>query len=325
VSSNTFNGYPRGWFVVCFSDEIAVGATLKMRYFDQELVAFRGEDGQVRVLEAYCAHMGAHLGAGGKVEGCTIRCPFHGWRYDGEGACVEIPYAKRIPTKARQKAWPVREVNGVVLVHHDPAGAPPDFEIPVIPEYGRDDWLPWSVSRYHIKTHPREIVDNLADRAHFAFVHNTEIDEFGFEVDGHTATQHVKGRAFLASGGVDPFTSSTTYHGPGYLLMRMEGSALQNYMLFAHTPIAENSLDLRMAVTLKVVGDRKKTESYVGLYLDNLKKGFEDDIRIWENKIYRDPPLLCDGDGPIGKLRKWYRQFYIPQVEHVSVSALPRD
>ena len=93
--------------------------------------------------------------------------------------------------------------------------------------------------------------------------------------------------------------------------MRMDG-ALQNYMLFGHTPVDANSLDLRMAVMLKIVGNRDKTQGFMAKYLDNLKQGFEDDIRIWENKIYRDPPVLCDGDGPIGKLRKWYRQFYVP-------------
>jgi 3-ketosteroid 9alpha-monooxygenase subunit A len=309
VSAHPLIGFPRGWFIICFSDEIPVGGAVPMKYFGQQLVAFRGEDGQVRVLEAYCAHMGAHLGVGGKVEGCTLRCPFHGWRFDGEGACVEIPYAKKIPPKARQQAWVTREINGVVLMHHDPEGQPPTWEIPPIPEYGRDDWLPWLVCRYHIKTHPREIVDNLADRAHFAFVHNTQIDDFSFDVNGHTATQWVKGRAFLARGGVDSFSSTTTYHGPGYLLMRMDG-ALQNYMLIGHVPVDENSLELRMGVTLKVVGDRKKTEGFTAAYLQNLKAGFEDDIKIWENKIYRDPAMLCDGDGPIAALRKWYRQFY---------------
>jgi 3-ketosteroid 9alpha-monooxygenase subunit A len=67
-----------------------------------------------------------------------------------------------------------------------------------------------------------------------------------------------------------------------------------------------------MAVMLKVVGSRERTLGYVAGYLDNLKRGFEDDFRIWEHKVYRDPPLLCDGDGPIGKLRRWYRQFYSP-------------
>lgn len=309
MSASTFAGYPTGWFVVCFSDELPVGGTLKLRYFGEDLVAFRGEDGRARVLEAWCAHMGANLGVGGKVVGCAIQCPFHGWRFGDGGACVHIPYAQKIPPKAKQRAWTVHEVNGVVMIHHDALGRPPAFDIPPIPEYGSPDWLPWSCHRYAIKTHPREIVDNLADRAHFPSVHDTEIDEFGFEVDGHKATQRVRGRAHFP-GGVDPFSSTTTYHGPGYLLMRMDG-LLQNYMLLAHTPVEPNLLDLRMAVTLKVVGNREKTEGYVAGYLANLKRGFEDDIRIWENKIYRDPPVLCDGDGPIGKLRKWYRQFYV--------------
>jgi 3-ketosteroid 9alpha-monooxygenase subunit A len=94
----------------------------------------------------------------------------------------------------------------------------------------------------------------------------------------------------------------------------MDG-ALQNYMLLAHTPVDEDHLELRMAVTLKVVGDRGKTQGFVGLYMDNLKNGFEDDIRIWEHKVYREPAVLCDGDGPIGRLRKWYRQFYEPRGE----------
>src|SRR5205807_10497996 len=104
-----------GWFVVAFSDEIAVGAILPLRYFGRDLVAFRGEDGRVHLIEAHCAHMGAHLGVGGKVVGCAIQCPFHGWRSAGEGNCVELPYAKKIPPKARQEAWPTLEINGVVM------------------------------------------------------------------------------------------------------------------------------------------------------------------------------------------------------------------
>jgi 3-ketosteroid 9alpha-monooxygenase subunit A len=303
------SGYPKGWFAIGFSDEIPAAKAVPLRYFGRDLVAFRGEDGAVRVLDAFCPHLGAHLGHGGTVEGNTVRCPFHAWRFDGSGTCVDIPYAKKIPPRACVAPWVVREINGVVLVYFDPAGGAPEFEIPPIPDYGSEKWLPWTKARYHIATHPREIVDNLADRAHFPAVHNTAIDDFAFEVDGHTATQRVKGRAFLAGGGIDDFASTTTYHGPGYLLMRMDG-ALKNYMLFVHTPIDENHLDLRMGVMLKIVGDRARTEGYVAQYLDNLKRGFEDDIQVWEHKVYREPALLCDGDGPVGRLRRWYRQFY---------------
>jgi 3-ketosteroid 9alpha-monooxygenase subunit A len=318
--SSLLQNYPRGWFVVAFSDDIAVGQSRSMQYFGEKLVAFRGEDGQVHVLDAYCAHMGADLGSGGRVIGNDIECPFHAWRYCGTGECVAIPYAKKIPEKARQRAWRTREVNGLVLVHHDPAARPPDFEIPIISEYGTPEWLPWATKMYRVKTHPREIVENLADRAHFPRVHATEIEDFAFEVNGHTATQRVKGRAILPGGGVDNFSSTTTYHGPAYLLMRMSG-IFDNYMLVAHTPISHGELDLRLGVSLKLAGDRKKTEALVELYMNNLKSGFEDDLRIWENKLYRETPVLCDGDGPITQLRRWYRQFYVAPEEPPAAGA----
>lgn len=306
--------FPRGWFAVGFSTEIPAGEPKALRYLGRHLVAFRGEDGAARVLDAHCPHMGAHLGVGGKIAGDCIRCPFHAWKFDGEGRCVEIPYARKIPPKARVGAWPVLERNGVVFVWHDREGGPPDWEIPALADHGSAAWLPWTTNRYTIRTHPREIVDNLADRAHFPAVHDTAIDDFEFSMAGHTATQRTRGRAFLPGGGVDQFASTTTYHGPGCLMMQMDG-ALSNHMLFAHTPVDHDTLELRMAVTLKVVGNAERTRGYVDHYMANLKAGFEDDIRIWEHKVWRDPPMLCDGDGPIGQLRRWYRQFYLPRTE----------
>ncbi len=304
-----FPGYARGWFVVAFSIEIADGEVKPLKYFGKELVAFRGNDSVIRVFDAFCPHLGAHLGYGGKVVGNDIECPFHAWRFGEGGVCTQIPNARRIPEKARVKEWPVRELNGVVVVYNDPFGGEPVFEIPVIPEYGTDEWLPWASMRYLIKTHPREIVENLADRSHFPTVHKTDIDSFAFDVDGHMANQRTKGRAYLQGGGIDEFSLVATYHGPGYLVTRMNG-ALQNYLLTAHTQVDEETVDLRFAVTLRIVGDRKKTEGFVAQYVSNLKHGFEDDMKIWEHKVFRDQPLLCDGDGPIGHLRRWYRQFY---------------
>lgn len=314
MSRDVYSVFPRGWFVIAFAEDVAVGEVKPIRYFGRDMVLYRGEDGVARVLDAHCPHLGAHMGHGGKVVGNSLRCPFHAWRFCGTGACVEIPYAKKIPPGARVNAWPVREANGVIYLHHDPEGRPPEFDVRVIEEHGTEGWLPWSRNAYHIETHPREIVENLADRAHFPAVHRTEIDEFVFEIEGHVARQRVKGRSFLHNGGVDSFSSVTEYHGPGYLVMRMDG-VMQNYMLVAHTPVDHGSVDLRMGVMLKVQGSRAKTERLVGLYMDNLKHGFEDDIAVWEHKVWREQPALCDGDGPIGRLRKWYRQFYLPSVD----------
>ena len=48
---------------------------------------------------------------------------------------------------------------------------------------------------------------------------------------------------------------------------------------------------------------------------NNIIVGFKEDIAIWENKKYRTRPILCDGDGDVGGLRRWYQKFYQPQAE----------
>ena len=80
-----------GWYAACYSDEIAVGEVKPLRAFGKELAMWRGEDGQVRIIDAYCKHLGAHMAYGGKVHGNMLECPFHAWRYDDEGSVKEIP------------------------------------------------------------------------------------------------------------------------------------------------------------------------------------------------------------------------------------------
>ncbi len=75
-------------------------------YLGRDLVLFRGDDGTARVFDAHCPHLGAHLGVGGRVCGDGIACPFHGWRFDGEGQLVEVPGLDR-PPRAAARAWPV--------------------------------------------------------------------------------------------------------------------------------------------------------------------------------------------------------------------------
>src|SRR5690606_36915397 len=82
---------PWGWFVVGLSHELHPGDVRPVRYFDRDLVLWRTEAGEARVWDAHCPHLGAHLGYGGTVEGETLRCPFHHFRFDGQGRCVEVP------------------------------------------------------------------------------------------------------------------------------------------------------------------------------------------------------------------------------------------
>ena len=111
---------------------MAPGAVLGLKYFGRELIAWRSESGVLHVLDAYCEHLGAHLGHGGTVTGECIACPFHGWEWDGEGRNVRIPYQDR-PNKARKiPSWTSSEKNGIIYVWHDANGYPPPYDVPDI-------------------------------------------------------------------------------------------------------------------------------------------------------------------------------------------------
>ena len=61
----------------------------------KNLAVFRGEDGKANVIDAYCPHNGANLAVGGVVKDNCLECPFHGWRFQGDGKCVHIPYTEQ--------------------------------------------------------------------------------------------------------------------------------------------------------------------------------------------------------------------------------------
>jgi 3-ketosteroid 9alpha-monooxygenase subunit A len=84
---------------------------------------------------------------------------------------------------------------------------------------------------------------------------------------------------------------------------------VKSILLNAHTMLDGGELDLRFGVMMEKT---RHSHAFALGYVAMLQKGFEQDVRIWEHKVWRDHPVLCDGDGPIMKLRKWYAQFYAP-------------
>jgi 3-ketosteroid 9alpha-monooxygenase subunit A len=323
--------YPRGWFIIGTSADFAPGEPVRMKYFEQELVAYRGlDDNTVHVLDGYCPHLGAHLAVGGIVEGNNIRCPFHKWQFNSDGQCIDIPYAKKIPAKACTRRWHTHESHGWVFIWHDPQRNAPLYDIPMLEEVGQPEWSKWITRRLEIETHPREIIDNVADKAHFVYVHGFEkILAFANEYEGHLATQIMEG---LSKFGAINRTRAT-YYGPAYQITWMDG-VMKSRLVNANTPIDANTVHLWFGVMLKrepisteskmllemMFAERnveigadisdEHLEAVQMAYVEATRSGFDEDVAIWQNKLYRTDPVLCDGDGPLAKLRKWYSQFY---------------
>jgi phenylpropionate dioxygenase-like ring-hydroxylating dioxygenase large terminal subunit len=110
----------------------------KVRLLGENLVAFRDSRGEVGLLAANCPHRGASLFFG-RNEECGLRCSYHGWKFDVTGRCVDMPNEPEESTfkdKVRARAYPCRDVNGVIWTYlgpREPAPPLPAFEINTLP------------------------------------------------------------------------------------------------------------------------------------------------------------------------------------------------
>ena len=175
---------PDGWFGVAWSDDLPAGALRSIRCFGAEWVLFRTRAGELGLLDAFCPHLGAHLGRGGRVEGDSVRCPFHGWAWARDGRCTEIPYARRMPPELATRTLPVCERNGAIFAWHHGAGAAPDWEVPTLPEFADPAWTEPERLEMEIATCCQELGENAHDPAHFVTVHgvaNPPISEIEIE------------------------------------------------------------------------------------------------------------------------------------------------
>src|ERR1700759_3411609 len=166
--------YARGWHCLGPVKDYLDGEPHGIEAFGTHLVVFADSHGDVHVLDGYCRHMGGNL-AQGTVKGDEIACPFHDWRWGGDGKCKAIPYARRIPLRARTQKYETVERNGLLMVWHDHEGGAADHEV-LPPEL--DDimdpqkYTDWSWNVLDVPSaHCREIIDNVVDMAHFFYIH----------------------------------------------------------------------------------------------------------------------------------------------------------
>ena len=170
---NRADRFAEGWYWGMDARDLPRGGTAKLRLQGRELALFRAEDGRVSALDAHCPHMGAHL-AEGFVEDDCVRCLFHGWKYDLEGRCVEVPGAEggAPPAAARAAAWPAAEKYGLIWIWTGPkARRPPPF----VPELENDE-TDWSHGSAFVKAcHPNVVMVNAIDAHHFNTVHHLPV------------------------------------------------------------------------------------------------------------------------------------------------------
>ena len=173
----------RFWQPVCYSDDLQ-DLPVALKILGEELVAFKDFSGQIGVVEAHCPHRGTSLEFG-LVSERGIRCCYHGWLFDVDGAILEMPGEPEESTykdRLCHGAYPTHEYNGTIFAYMGPPDQVPTF--PLMDTYEREGYRLMPGKKYNYPCNWLQILENAMDPVHTSFLHTIVsgsqfTDEFG--------------------------------------------------------------------------------------------------------------------------------------------------
>jgi phenylpropionate dioxygenase-like ring-hydroxylating dioxygenase large terminal subunit len=168
--------FRRFWLPVALAEELpgVDSVPVRVKVLNEDLIAFRGTDGRVGLIDAYCAHRGAPMFFGRNEEN-GLRCVYHGWKYDVDGVCTDLPNAPEGETfkdKIKIKSYPCIEAAHLIFAYMGPPEKQPPF-----PEL---EWtkLPLNhiyVKKFHVECNYLQAMEGDFDPGHGPFLH-TQLD-----------------------------------------------------------------------------------------------------------------------------------------------------
>ncbi|KFP57791.1 Cholesterol desaturase daf-36, partial [Cathartes aura] len=293
----------------------------------EQLAAFRTQDGQAYVVDAYCPHLGANLAAGGRVVGKCVLSALEMW------LLTDSFLSSAVPDFARVRTWPSCEVNGMLLVWYHCEGVGPTWAVPEQREIATKEWVFRGQTEHLVDAHIQEIPENAADTAHLAFLHGpailggsdlryTRSKLWDFmkhiwkaewwpepEPNKHCSRLLVQHTATIFGKHISlmDLTVSARQVGPGLVFLIFEHAFLgHGIILQTVTPLEP----LLQNVVHKIYYQKNMPAIIPKFILRAECIQFERDITIWNNKQYLPKPLLVREDSSIQRHRRWYAQFY---------------
>jgi len=317
--------YPRGWFQVGWSHELEPGEVKALKYFGEDLVLWRGKSGEVFLQDAFCLHLGSHRGIQGTVVGDDLRCPMHGWQWNGEGRNTHIPFSRvSCQPDLQIRTYPVKEWYGLIVAWWHWEGLDPQFELPEMPDLESDDWYPMhphSSVVHRIKAHPQNIVENVCDPFHVPFVHGAgappRIERLDFKASGFDAEMMIpygagkKSTRLTPDGPVDALIEIHNY-GLAFGTLRWE-FPYPTIQISCFTTVDDQYVDYYFQQTSKREPGASGDEP-AGSALDMLKlqqEVIQQDFFAWEHMKNLPAPAFSPEEVELYTgFRSWARQFY---------------
>jgi phenylpropionate dioxygenase-like ring-hydroxylating dioxygenase large terminal subunit len=175
------NLFRRYWLPAFLSEELPEndGAPLRVKLLGEDLIAFRDSTGAIGLVDAFCPHRRAPMFFG-RNEECGLRCVYHGWKFDRNGTCVDMPSEppdSLFKTKVTIAAYPVWEGGGLAWAYL----GPPDLQ-PPLPDYElcRAPSTHRFVSKTFEDCNYLQALEGGLDSSHATIMHNMNIGDRGF-------------------------------------------------------------------------------------------------------------------------------------------------
>ncbi|MEM9448242.1 MAG: aromatic ring-hydroxylating dioxygenase subunit alpha [Cyanobacteria bacterium P01_E01_bin.6] len=322
---NNWDIVAQGWYVACPSGDIPCGTVKSMQLCGQRIVLFRGIDGQVRALDAYCPHMGTDLGIG-CVDGNTIRCFFHHWAFDETGHCRDIPCQDTIPANAHTQGYAIEEKYGFIWVYPEAIAPEPVAEFDELRDVEVVAMADKPLERH---CHHHICMMNGIDAQHLQTVHKLNIEMqldlntsdsgsvMDFTLSGEFPSTNVREKLMRRVLG-DRYAYTMRYaHGClGLLTIMKDVKRIPRlYMLYAYVPINDEKEGIPKTRIQPIYVTRKRTgvlgwiTTQVLLYLTRLCYYIlrDEDGMIYDN-IQFNPKALLSIDQPIVQYMTYVNQ-----------------
>jgi phthalate 4,5-dioxygenase len=169
------------WIPALLSEEVleSDGAPVRVRLLGEDLIAFRDSDGKVGLVGAFCPHRRAPLFFG-RNEDRGLRCVYHGWKFDRDGSCVDMPSEppdSLFKSKVTTTAYPTWEGGGMVWTYMGPPERqpePPDHEFVRAPASHR------GISKTLQECNYLQALEGGVDPTHATILHNPDIGDRSF-------------------------------------------------------------------------------------------------------------------------------------------------
>lgn len=253
------------WYVATVGREIKPGQMIGKKLMGELVLIGRDAGGKVFALRDICPHRGIPLSYG-QFDGETVQCCYHGWRFDTQGTCTEIPSTHEYQTIDLEKitcgAYAAREQQGLIWIYFPENGEKPEDgrqpEPPMMPDFGVDDAPKVDIMQPFVCSVDHAAL-GLMDPTHAAFVHTSwwfkkqaaklrpKVKEFAPSELGWAMVRHkippqnIAYRKLLG----DNVTTEISYRLPGLRIEHIKGDKHSVVGLTTITPVTEDETEVR--------------------------------------------------------------------------------